>query len=81
LGEGGAYIQTAQQQAHIPAPKVNAIDTTAAGDVFNGALAVALTEGLDIFKATAVACKAAAISTTKRGSQSSAPNRKELMRG
>ena len=48
---------------------MNAVGTTAAGDVFNGALEVVLSEGLDFSEATAFACEAAAISVTKLGAQ------------
>jgi ribokinase len=57
---------------------VKAIDTTAAGDVFNGALAVALSEGLDLKDAAIFANNVAAISVTRMGAQASAPYRNEL---
>lgn len=63
----------------FPACKVKAVDCVAAGDVFNGALAVALVEGLVVDKAIAFAQKAAAISVTRRGAQSSVPMRKEIV--
>lgn len=78
LGEKGAYFQNSTLRLHVPAPKVQAIDTTAAGDVFNGTLAVALAEGLPWEKAIALASKAGAISVTRMGAQSSAPFRSEL---
>jgi len=62
----------------IPATPVVAVDTTAAGDVFNGALAVALSENLALDKAVEFANQAAAISVTRMGAQASAPFRKEL---
>jgi ribokinase len=62
----------------LPAPKVNAVDTTAAGDVFNAALAVALSEGAEIAAACQFANRAAALSVTRRGAQSAAPSRAEL---
>ncbi|MEJ7589550.1 MAG: PfkB family carbohydrate kinase [Ferruginibacter sp.] len=61
----------------IEAPKVVAIDTTAAGDVFNGALVVSLSEGNDVLTATSFACQAAAVSVTKMGAQASAPYKNE----
>jgi len=77
LGAKGALIvQDVVQQ--VSAPVVTAVDTTAAGDVFNGALAVALAEGKSIVEATTFACKAAAISVTRLGAQASAPYRKEV---
>jgi ribokinase len=57
---------------------VHAVDTTAAGDVFNGALVVALSEGKDVLTATRFACCASAISVTRLGAQSSAPYQKEI---
>ena len=78
LGPKGALICDGGKFEHIKSVEVKAVDTTAAGDIFNGALAVALDEGLQINDATAFACRAAAISVTRKGAQSSAPYRKEL---
>jgi len=63
---------------HVPAVKVEAVDTTAAGDVFNGALVVALSQNKSILEAVAFACNASAISVTRLGAQSSAPYKREL---
>jgi len=57
---------------------VEAIDTTAAGDTFNAALAVALSEGREFEDAARFANAAAALSVTRRGAQSSAPTREEV---
>ena len=70
LGEAGTFIS--------PAPKVEAVDTTAAGDVFNGALCVALSEGADWGAAVKFAIRAASLSVTRMGPQASAPRRAEL---
>ena len=78
LGARGAYLSSAAEVALIPAPSVTAIDTTAAGDCFNGALAVALAEGHHLPHAVAFACKAAAISVTRMGAQASLPHRHEV---
>jgi len=78
LGAKGAFIYTDEFQEVIEAEKVEAIDTTAAGDVFNGALSVALSEGRKITDAVRFACKAATISVTRIGAQASAPYRNEL---
>jgi ribokinase len=78
LGPKGAYVHTRKFATLIPAPRVMAIDTTAAGDCFNGALAVALSEGQELDTAVAFACKAASISVTRMGAQSSLPYRKEV---
>jgi ribokinase len=56
------------------------VDTTAAGDVFNGTLAVALAEGKSLLDAARFATAAAAISVTRLGAQTSAPTRKEIGR-
>ena len=78
LGSKGALIYCDGKSEIVPAWKVEAIDTTAAGDVFNGALTVALSEGRDLKEATRFACKASAISVTRVGAQSSAPYRNEV---
>ncbi len=78
LGANGALILHEGEFTHVPAVPVKAIDTTAAGDVFNGALAVSLAESDDIIAATTLACKAAAISVTRMGAQSSVPFKKEV---
>lgn len=78
LGHRGALLHTDSVVKLVPAPPVTAIDTTAAGDCFNGALAVALAEGQDIEASVKFACKAASISVTRMGAQSSLPYRKEV---
>lgn len=78
LGAEGALILHDDKCVHFPGIKVKAVDTTAAGDVFNGALAVALFQQNDIAEAVQYACKAAAISVTRMGAQASAPYKKEL---
>ena len=78
LGSMGALVLHEDIFTHIPAMKVAATDTTAAGDVFCGALVVAITEGRNIVGATEFACKAASLSVTKLGAQASAPYRHEV---
>lgn len=78
LGPEGAYIFSEGGGRHITTPQVKAIDTTAAGDVFNGALAVALSEGKGLDQAVEFANGAAAFSVTKMGAQASAPFRHEI---
>jgi ribokinase len=63
----------------FPARKVKAVDCVAAGDVFNGAFVSALVEGRAVEEAIAFAQKAASISVTRRGAQSSVPQRKEVI--
>ena len=78
LGKDGALILSKGIYTHVPALEVQAVDTTAAGDVFNGALAVALSEGKTLEAATEFACQASAIAVTRMGAQSSAPYRQEI---
>ncbi len=80
LGAYGALLADAAGAQMIPGFAVQAVDTTAAGDVFNGALAVALGEGLAISRAVRLANAAAAISVTRLGAQPSAPLRSEIDR-
>lgn len=77
-GAEGSYIATAEKAAWVPAFKVDAIDTVAAGDCFNGAFAVGLMEGMDPWAAARFANAAAAISVTRRGAQASLPTREEV---
>lgn len=78
LGSRGAYLSTNSYRKLIAAPKVLAVDTTAGGDCFNGALAVALAEGMTTEGAVEFACRAASMSVTRMGAQSSMPYRKEV---
>ena len=78
LGDKGALVVTDTITEMITAPFVEAVDTTAAGDVFNGALAVAIAEGLPVLDAVTFACKAASISVTRMGAQASSPYRNEI---
>ncbi len=79
LGSKGAYFQNENLKLKIPAPIVRAMDTTAAGDTFSGALAVAITENMDWEKAIKFAVKAASISVTRLGAQASVPYRNEIV--
>jgi ribokinase len=78
MGDRGALVYNKDINEIVDAYKVKAIDTTAAGDVFNGALAVALAENRTIVDAVRFACKTAAISVTREGAQSSVPYRNEV---
>lgn len=78
LGANGAYISSGEIQQRIPAPSVQAIDTTAAGDTFNGALAVAISRGEGLSEAVLFANQAAALAVTRLGAQSSIPFLKEM---
>lgn len=79
MGSQGALLLEKDELIHVSAPSVKPMDTTAAGDVFNGALAVALLENKTMQEAVEFGCKAAAISVTRLGAQSSAPYRKEII--
>jgi len=78
LGANGALVFHGNHFDWVPAPVVNAVDTTAAGDVFNGALAVAIAEGKNLEEAVLFANKAAALSVTKMGAQASAPTKRDV---
>ncbi len=78
LGSKGALIYENGKFQLIEAPKVKAVDTTAAGDVFNGALCVALAESKNTTEAVQFAVRAASISVTRAGAQASAPFREEV---
>ena len=78
MGAAGAYVKSESYTGMVPGVKVEAVDTTAAGDVFNGALAISLAEGKDLEDAVVFANKAAAISVTRMGAQASAPYRNEI---
>src|SRR5512133_2536060 len=78
LGSKGSYFFNGKTGRLIPAPKVKAVDTTAAGDIFNGAICVALAEGMIMEAAVEFANKAASISVTRMGAQASAPYLEEV---
>jgi ribokinase len=78
LGARGAYLAGAAGRQLVPGFKVKAVDSTAAGDIFNGALSVALAEGRSLRDAVRFANAAAALSVTRRGAQPSAPSRTEI---
>jgi ribokinase len=79
MGSSGAHISTGSVSKMVSVVPTKAIDTTAAGDVFNGALAVALSEGKELEEAVIFANKASAISVTRMGAQASAPYRNEIL--
>jgi len=78
LGSRGAYLHSGTDGQLIMSPPVKAVDTTAAGDCFNGALTVALANGLSLPDAVAFGCKAASISVTRMGAQASMPTQREI---
>jgi ribokinase len=78
MGAEGAYVLSENVDELIPGIKVPVVDTTGAGDTFNGALTVALAEQMELQEAVAFANRAAACSVTKMGAQTSAPSRTDL---
>jgi len=80
LGDRGVYFCAVNgDRGLIPSTKVEAVDTTAAGDVFNGYLAALLAGGSDLRGAIRCANKAAAISVTRKGAQPSIPKLSEII--
>ncbi|AMM90590.1 ribokinase [Bacillus pumilus] len=79
-GKNGVRYFDGIKEVLVPGYPVKAVDTTGAGDTFNGALAVALTEGKSLYDALAFANLAASISVTKFGAQGGMPTREELER-
>ena len=78
LGDQGSLFARENEIIHFPGIKVKAVDSTAAGDVFMGALAVKLAEGEGIHQSIKFANIAGALSTTRMGAQPSIPNREEI---
>ncbi len=78
MGAKGAFVVTADSKELVGGFSVKAVDATAAGDVFNGTLAVAMAEGKPLKEAVRFANAAAALSVTKLGAQPSAPTREEI---
>ena len=73
LGSGGAYYATRRHGRHMPAFPVQAVDSVAAGDAFNGALAVGLSRGQELGRAVVSASSAGALVVTRSGAQDSMP--------
>ena len=78
MGARGSFVSAGSTAQLVPSFRVEPVDTTGAGDIFNGALAVALGEGRLLLEAVRFANAAAAISVTRLGAQASAPARKEI---
>ena len=78
LGSKGSLVIKKDHTEMIPSLKVNAVDATAAGDTFCGALCVALSEGLSLEDAARFATKASAITVQRMGAQDSIPTRAEI---
>jgi ribokinase len=81
LGARGCYVATAEgRRQRVPGCKVNAVDTTGAGDAFNAAFAVALAGGRDALACATWATAVAALSVTRHGAQASMPSQLEVER-
>lgn len=78
LGEKGAYLKNKKDDIIIPTYKVNAIDTTGAGDCFTGVFATYLAEGKNMVEAIKYANIASSISVTRPGAVPSLPTKKEI---
>jgi ribokinase len=78
LGAKGVLLHTGDGSHTVPAPRVEAVDTTGAGDAFTGALAAGLASGKDLRAAVELAVRVAAISVTRPGAQPSYPTAEEL---
>ena len=78
LGSAGALVCREGSYTTVPALRVQAVDTTAAGDTFCGAVCVGLSEGLSLEEAAAFATKASALTVQKVGAQNSLPYRNEI---
>lgn len=78
LGADGVFAASREERFRLPAFPVQPVDSTAAGDVFNGALAVALVDGRSLREAGLFASAAAALSVTRPGAQPSIPDRAEI---
>ncbi|QHQ34341.1 ribokinase [Algicella marina] len=79
LGAEGALLHSAERSEHVPGVSAGpVVDTTGAGDAFNGAFAVALSEGAEPVEAARFACAAAGLSVTRKGAATSSPRRTEV---
>ena len=78
LGREGVFVVNPEEQYHVAGRRVKAVDTTAAGDAFSGALAVTIAEGLEFRAAVKHAVAASALTVTRLGAQSSLPSRAEV---
>ena len=78
LGGTGASFSDSNKTAIYPAYKINAVDSTAAGDAFNGAFAYALALNMDIGAAMKTACAGGALTASRAGAQTSIPYKSEI---
>jgi len=79
LGAAGCYLRTAEERLMVPAFKIpRVVDTTGAGDAFNGGLAAALAEGRPLAEAVRFGCAVGSLSVTRRGTAPAMPRRAEI---
>lgn len=78
LGKAGVYAKTTEFKGIVPSFRVNAVDTTGAGDAFNGGFCVALAEGKSVKDAILFGSALAAVSVTRPGTSPAMPNREEI---
>ncbi len=78
LGREGVFASDGWREEMVPGFAVDAVDTTGAGDAFNGAFAVAIDEGADLFEAVRFGNAAGALSVTKKGAAIAMPRRPEI---
>ncbi len=78
LGKNGSWVKTADEEFHVPAFEVEAVDATAAGDVYCGCLVTALSEGKPLREAVRFATAGSALAVQVLGAQPSAPWRKDI---
>jgi len=80
LGKEGALVVNSKNSTHVPPFEVDIVDTTGAGDAFNGGLAIAISEGKDLVESTKFANAVAALNVTKIGTAPAMPYREEVER-
>lgn len=80
IGAGGAVVARDERTWHFPAPSVEVVDTTGAGDAFCGAFAARLASGADILEAAEAGVVAGSIAVTREGAQPSMPRREDIER-
>ena len=78
VGDRGSYVINDETQFHVPANKVDVVDTTAAGDTYIAAFVVAITKGMDDEAAAKFASKVSGVAVTREGAQSSIPTLEEV---
>jgi len=78
IGDQGVYYKTSDEDVFVPAFKIDSIDTTSAGDAFNGAFASCITKKMSIYDSVRIGCAAGAIAVSKKGVQDSMPYSNEI---